>query len=70
MMILKFTRFIFRVIFGAIKNYFVELKALTNEGHPTSKSFRERLKHAWNVYFLPLTASWRGVKKAWAKGFI
>jgi hypothetical protein len=61
--------FIFKLLRAGIKNCFEELKISINEPYPKFNNFRSRFNYLLYLYFLPITATWRGLKIAWAEKF-
>lgn len=69
MIIIKLINFTFRLLAGGIKNCFEELKISLNEPYPEFPNFMSRFNYLLNLYFLPITATWRGLKTAWSEKF-
>jgi hypothetical protein len=59
--------FIFKLFRVGIKNCVEELKVSINELYPEFPNFRRRFNYSLYVYFLPITATCRGVKIAWSE---
>lgn len=68
MILLRLIKFIIRLILGSTKAAFNELRGELNVDYPYFNSFKEQINYSLRVYFLPLTASWRGLKNEWKKG--
>jgi hypothetical protein len=64
----KIMSFIARLILSPFVGIYKETKFVLNSNDPSFSSFKSQIKYSLYVYFLPLTAAWRGFKNEWRRG--